>query len=158
MTPRQKGRRLSSSSGGDAVVADVGVGEADHLAGVGRVGDDLLIAGQDGVEHHLTAWPPPSGGRHQPIASPSKVVPSARTSRARRLAASPSSLRLAVDDDRLAAQDGVANPAGQRPAGVGRVAAAAGQRGRVDGPLGGGVDDAQVGGPPDGDRAAVLGR
>src|SRR5213079_2060210 len=39
---------------GHAVVADVGVGEGDDLAGVGRVGDDLLIAGQHGVEDDLT--------------------------------------------------------------------------------------------------------
>ena len=37
----------------DAVVADVRVGERDDLAGVGRVGDHLLVAGQDRVEHDL---------------------------------------------------------------------------------------------------------
>ncbi len=37
----------------DAVVADVGVGEGDDLTGVGRVGDDLLVAGEHGVEDHL---------------------------------------------------------------------------------------------------------
>ena len=38
---------------GDPVVADVGVGEADDLPGVAGVGDDLLVAGEGGVEHHL---------------------------------------------------------------------------------------------------------
>ena len=36
-----------------AVVADVRVGERDHLPGVRRVGDDLLIARQRRVEHEL---------------------------------------------------------------------------------------------------------
>ena len=40
------------------VVADVRVGEGDDLAGVRRIGDHLLIARQDGVEHHLTAGHP----------------------------------------------------------------------------------------------------
>ncbi len=35
------------------VVADVGVGEGDDLPGVGGVGEDLLVAAQDGVEHDL---------------------------------------------------------------------------------------------------------
>ena len=57
-----------------AVVPDVRVGEGDDLPGVGRVGDHLLVAGQHRVEHHL------AGGRRAsaPIASPSKVVPSAQ--------------------------------------------------------------------------------
>ena len=40
------------------VVADVRVGERDDLAGVGGIGDHLLIARQDGVEHHFTAGHP----------------------------------------------------------------------------------------------------
>ena len=36
-----------------AVVADVGVREGDDLAGVARVGQDLLVARQDRVEDHL---------------------------------------------------------------------------------------------------------
>ena len=36
-----------------AVVANLGVGHRDDLAGVGRVADDLLVAGQRGVEHEL---------------------------------------------------------------------------------------------------------
>ena len=39
---------------GDPVVADVGVGEGDDLPGVGRIGENLLVAGHHGVEHHLT--------------------------------------------------------------------------------------------------------
>ena len=35
------------------VVADVGIGEGDDLPGVRRVGDDLLVAGEHGVEHRL---------------------------------------------------------------------------------------------------------
>ena len=42
--PPAKGRRLSSSVGVHAVVADVRVGEGDDLPRVGRVGDHLLIA------------------------------------------------------------------------------------------------------------------
>jgi hypothetical protein len=38
-----------------AVVADVGVGERDDLSGVGRVGDDLLVAAEGRVEHDLAA-------------------------------------------------------------------------------------------------------
>jgi hypothetical protein len=45
---------------GDAVVADDGIGHHHQLPGVGRVGDDLLIAHHGGVEHQL-AHPVPSG-------------------------------------------------------------------------------------------------
>ena len=38
---------------GHAVVADVRVGERDHLAGVRRVGDDLLVTRKNGVEDDL---------------------------------------------------------------------------------------------------------
>src|SRR6266704_2751793 len=37
----------------DAVVAQLGDGERDQLAHVGRVGEDLLVAGVAGVEDHL---------------------------------------------------------------------------------------------------------
>src|SRR5437660_941593 len=37
----------------DAVVADVRIGERDDLSGVGRVGEDLLIARERGVEDDL---------------------------------------------------------------------------------------------------------
>ena len=66
MTPRQKGRALSSSAGRHAVVADVGVGEGDDLPGVGRVGDDLLVAGQHGVEHDLAGGDAPAARRRWP--------------------------------------------------------------------------------------------
>ena len=38
-----------------AIVPDVGVCEGDDLTGVGRIGDDLLVAGQNSVEHHFTS-------------------------------------------------------------------------------------------------------
>ena len=38
---------------GDAVVADHRVGHHHDLKGVGRVGDDLLIADHGGIEHHF---------------------------------------------------------------------------------------------------------
>ena len=67
-----------------AVVADVGVGEGDDLPGVGGVGDDLLVARQHRVEHHLAAghavraarrrWPRPrtSCRRPAPAAPPAR--------------------------------------------------------------------------------------
>jgi len=39
--------------GVDAGVADLGVGHGDHLPLVGGVGEDFLVAGHGGVEHHL---------------------------------------------------------------------------------------------------------
>jgi hypothetical protein len=61
---------------GDAVVADEGIGHHHRLIGVGRVGDDLLIAHHGGVEHHL-AHPvlAPAEGRAVDI-----PLPSSRTS------------------------------------------------------------------------------
>ena len=41
----------------DPVVADVGIRERDDLTRIGRIGNDLLVAGQDRVEHDLA-------GRH----------------------------------------------------------------------------------------------
>ena len=41
-----------------AVVPDVGIGEGDDLPGVGRVGEDLLVARQRGVEHELAGGDP----------------------------------------------------------------------------------------------------
>ena len=51
--------------GVDAVVADERVGHRDDLAGVGRVGEDFLIAGHGGVEHDFAARSPgaPKPGR-----------------------------------------------------------------------------------------------
>ena len=43
-----------------ADVADVGKGEGDELAGVGGIGQDLLVAGHRGVEHELTDHGAPS--------------------------------------------------------------------------------------------------
>ena len=34
-------------------VADVGIGQRDDLARVGRIGEDFLVAGHGGVEHHF---------------------------------------------------------------------------------------------------------
>ena len=53
-------------------------------------------------------------------------------------------------------QHGVADPAGQRAPGVGRVAAPRCQGGRVHRPGGRRVDDAQVGGRPGPDRAPLV--
>ena len=39
--------------GVDAVVADVRIGQRDDLPAVARVGQDFLVAGERGVEHHL---------------------------------------------------------------------------------------------------------
>ena len=63
----------------DAVVADVRVGEGDDLPRVRRVGDDLLVARQRGVEHDLAGR---DAAASAPIASPSNVAPSASTSSA----------------------------------------------------------------------------
>ena len=35
------------------IVADQGVGHGDDLAGVGRIGEDLLVAGHGGVKDYL---------------------------------------------------------------------------------------------------------
>ena len=43
------------------VVADVGVGEGDDLPRVGRVGEHLLVAAEDGVEHDLPGGHPAGG-------------------------------------------------------------------------------------------------
>jgi hypothetical protein len=37
----------------DTVVADMGVGQGDDLPGVGRIGQDFLVAGHRGVENHF---------------------------------------------------------------------------------------------------------
>ena len=51
--PERKGRRDSSSSRVHADVADLRVGHHHDLTGVGRIGEDLLVAGDAGVEAHL---------------------------------------------------------------------------------------------------------
>ena len=43
----------SSSCVGAAGVADMRIGQRDQLPRVGRIGQDLLVAGHGGVEHHL---------------------------------------------------------------------------------------------------------
>ena len=53
ITPEQNGRAALVVVGVHAVVADVRVRERDHLPRVRRVGDDLLVARQRGVEHDL---------------------------------------------------------------------------------------------------------
>ena len=40
--------------GAGAVVADLGVGEDDDLAGIGRIGEDFLVAGDGCVEDNFT--------------------------------------------------------------------------------------------------------
>src|SRR4051794_10786569 len=52
-TPRD-GTRALVVAGVAPVVADVRIGERDDLAGVARVGEDLLVARQRGVEHDFT--------------------------------------------------------------------------------------------------------
>ena len=136
---------------GDPVVADVGIGERDDLPGVGGIGDDLLVAGHGGVEHDLAGgdtagrgrrrWPRPRRWCRRPApAGP-------RGSR--------SSLGLPVEHGGYPAQQGVADLAPDGAAGVGRVAGAAGQPGRVDRPLLGRIEDHQVGRLTFGHRAAV---
>src|SRR5262245_44406472 len=119
------------------------------------------------------------------MASPSKTVPSASTSTASRTAftttrsqrsreenvppghisraeawpdpiPAPSSGGLAVDDDRLAAEDRVAHPPGESAPGIGRVAGFGCQLGGIDDPRGAGIDDAQVGRAARFDGAAVF--
>ena len=36
-----------------AVVADLGIGEDDDLAGIGRIGEDFLVSGERGIENDL---------------------------------------------------------------------------------------------------------
>ena len=118
---------------GHAVVADVGVGEGDDLPGVGRVRDHLLVAGEDGVEHHLPGRDP--AGRlgpdrlaleRRPVGQDQQRLPDAHGPPPRRSlhacharqvhrtwGLGGSSLGLGVDDDRFAPEDGVADPAGE---------------------------------------------
>ena len=74
--PAERPRRLVVVGCG-AVVAEVRGGEGDDLPGVGRVADDLLVAGHRRVEHDLAGDDPPSGSA--PKSSPSNISPSART-------------------------------------------------------------------------------
>ena len=71
-TPRAWTRSDSIAARADPVVADQRVGEDDDLAGVGGVGDRLLVAGHRGVEDDLAG----DRARRAPQASPSSRVPS----------------------------------------------------------------------------------
>ncbi len=57
--------------GAGAVVADLRVGEDDDLAGIGRVGENFLIAGEGGIEDHLAG---PFGGRTKTPALEDRAV------------------------------------------------------------------------------------
>ena len=52
--------------GVDPVIADVGVGQRDDLAPVTRIGQDFLIAGERGVEHHLASGRSDGANRDAP--------------------------------------------------------------------------------------------
>ncbi len=52
----------------DSVVSDVRVRERDYLPGIRRVGDDLLIAGEDRVEDHLAGGHAVGSGRSDRLA------------------------------------------------------------------------------------------
>ena len=130
-----------------AVVADVRVGERDDLARVARVGDDLLVAGERGVEHDLAGRDAASASS-APIASPSNTSPSRRTSTASRrgsLLRSLHRLRLAVDRRSVAPRRTVwrTRPVSFQP-GERRVARPAGEPVGVDDPLLGGIEHAEV--------------
>ena len=60
--PAAQARGASSSCVGAAGVADVRIGQRDQLARVGRVGQDFLVAGHGGVEHHFADRQ--AGGAH----------------------------------------------------------------------------------------------
>ena len=159
--------------GADPVVADVGVGEGDDLAGVGRVGDDLLVARQHRVEHDLAGGDPARRLRPDRLALERRAVgederrrvfvrrafvcvPPARCSfcvpPARRVIGGPHRRR------RRARRNTVwrTRPVRVRPAyGVLRLRPR-GPR-RIDRPHCGGVDDTEVGGAALGDGPTVLG-
>ena len=142
----------------DPVVADLGVGEGDDLAGIGRVGDDLLVAGEHGVEHRFPGGHPALGLgadglalEHGPVGQHQRGLgPVHGTAPAGHRRASPSTTTG------FTPEDGVADLPGQRPAAVGRVAAAAGQGGGVHRPGGRRVDHAEVGRTAGHDRAALV--
>ena len=77
-SPRPAAGRDSRVLGVDAVVADERVGHRDDLALVGRVGEDLLVAGHAGVEDDLAerlAGGAESRGRCRPCRLPGPVSP-----------------------------------------------------------------------------------
>ncbi len=71
---RRRRRRLDVVAIG-ADIADMREGEGDDLAGIGGIGDDLLIAGHAGVEADLADAQCPAAPRPRP----QKTLPSART-------------------------------------------------------------------------------
>ena len=62
MNPSTQGWPDSATVSARAVVADVRLGHHHDLAAVGGVGEDLLVAGHRGVEHHLAE----AGARGRP--------------------------------------------------------------------------------------------
>ena len=50
----------------DPIIAHEGIGHGDDLAFVGRVGEDLLITGHGGVEHHFACTLAGAGERAPP--------------------------------------------------------------------------------------------
>ena len=133
-----------------AVVADVRVRERDDLAGVARIGEDLLVAAQRGVEHDLAGRRRrDSDARHR---SARLRTPTRRRARApQRLRACScgalyvhSSLCHPVDHGRDAVEHRVAHSAAQVAADVRGVVAAARQLGRHHLPLGGRVEHDEV--------------
>ena len=50
----------------DPVIAHEGIGHGDDLPFIGRVGEDLLITGHGGVEHHLAGRLAGAGERPPP--------------------------------------------------------------------------------------------
>ena len=54
-----------------AVVADLRIGENHDLAGIGRIGEDFLIARDGGIENHLTR---PLDGRTKTTALEDRAV------------------------------------------------------------------------------------
>ena len=57
-----------------SVIADLGVGEDDDLAGIGRIGENFLIAGERGVEDHFAR----RARRAHQNSGPRRRVPSSR--------------------------------------------------------------------------------
>ena len=108
-TPRAWTRSDSIAAARDAVVADQRVGEDDDLAGVGGVGDRLLVAGHRGVEDDL-AGDRLAGGRR---GTPSKRVAVLEQDVALAHAATPRREAAQAEGD-LAGGDGHQDPAGQR--------------------------------------------
>ena len=87
--------------GADAVVADVRIGQRDDLPAVARVGQDFLVAGQRGVEHHLADGVPGGADRDAP-GRPCRRRGPGRPGRSGRAATPTSPNGVAVRDRRAA--------------------------------------------------------